>query len=38
MAAIIVSMNGRREWTVDQLHPEGASPHETLEKQRQNRI
>ncbi len=34
MAAIIELMNARKNWTVDQLHPEGSAPHQTLEKQR----
>ena len=36
MAAIIVMMHAKRGWTVDELHPEGASPHQILEKQQQN--
>jgi apoptosis-inducing factor 3 len=37
MAAIIVMMNAHRKWTVDQLHPENASPYQILVKQQQNR-
>ena len=33
MAAIIVLMNRRRNWTVDEIHPQGASPHAVLESQ-----
>jgi apoptosis-inducing factor 3 len=38
MAAIIVLMDARRNWTVDQLHPEGASPCRILESQWQGRV
>jgi NADPH-dependent 2,4-dienoyl-CoA reductase/sulfur reductase-like enzyme/nitrite reductase/ring-hydroxylating ferredoxin subunit len=31
MAAIIVLMNRRRNWTVDEIHPQGASPYAVLE-------